>query len=92
MQISFELISSTFTRRLLISLSIALCHLQDIQLLEYPIPPPLSVTFFCVQWISGTESRIIDPLVTQRPGKILELGDFLTYYKFQWDDKYVTII
>ena len=28
-------------------------------------PPPLSVTFFRVQWISGTESRIIDPLVVR---------------------------
>ena len=43
----------------------------------YPIPlsvlfflPPLSVTFFRVQWISGTKSRIIDPLVAKRPKKI----------------------
>ena len=36
----------------------------DIQLLEYPIPPPLSsVTKICVQWISGTEQAITDPLV-----------------------------
>ena len=43
-----------------------------IHFLEYPIPP-LSVTFFCVQWISGTESRIIDPLVAKRPRKKSEI-------------------
>ena len=32
-----------------------------IHFLEYPIPPPpLSVTFFRVQWISGMERAIID--------------------------------
>ena len=41
-----------------------------IHLLEYPIPPrPLSATFFRVQWILGTESRIIDPLVAKQLGK-----------------------
>ena len=44
---------------------------------EYPIPLfvlcPLSVTFFHVQWISGTKSRIINPLVAKRPGKKSEI-------------------
>ena len=40
--------------------------LHEIHLLEYPIPlspvrPLSSVTFFRVQWISGTERAIIDP-------------------------------
>ena len=54
-------------------------------ILEYPIPPrpPLSVTFFRVQWISGTESRIIDPLVAKRPGNKSEINFFLKIKKIK---------
>ena len=69
---------------------------KEIQLLEYPIPPPpppplsSSVTFFCVQWISGTESRIINPLVPKRPGKnISQIKDKNKKYLKQNMKKYI---
>ena len=45
-------------------------HISNIQLLEYPIPPPLSSSSSQkprAQWISGTARAIIDPLVSKRP-------------------------
>ena len=53
-----------------------LSHLLNFPSLSHPLPripysssSSSSVTFFCVQWISGTESRIINSLVPKRPGK-----------------------
>ena len=53
----------------------------------YPLPRipnslyPLSSVrhVFCVQWISGTESRIIKLLVSKRPGKKSEIKNHLKY-------------
>ena len=47
----------------------------QIQLLEYPIPPrPRASQKPSSADISETESGIIDPLVSKRPGKILNVN------------------